>query len=248
MRAVFPTMGTVASIDLPDHSTGHPVVQRIRDLFDDAEQRFSLYRPDSELSRVAAGEIGLPDASDELRAAYAAAMDWHLRTAGAFTPNRPDGVIDLNGVVKALSIASAGRLLQENGIENWSVNVGGDIASAGRSGTGAWTAGIIDPNDRTALLATLSLDAGRSAIATSGSAERGDHIWLLDRVTEAELIQVTVVAADILEADVLATAIIAGGRETLDFATDRWAIDVLAVTRDGALLATPGLRAPASAA
>ena len=116
MRAVFPTMGTIASIDLPGQSAADPAVQLVRALFDSAESRFSLYRSDSELSRVASGALALLDASEELREAYGLAMEWHLKTAGAFTPNRPDGVIDLNGVVKAMCIADAGALLATPGL------------------------------------------------------------------------------------------------------------------------------------
>jgi thiamine biosynthesis lipoprotein len=52
-----------------------------------------------------------------------------------------------------------------------------------------------------------------------------------------------VAAADIVTADVLATAIVAGGTAMLHRATDGWEIDVLAVRRNGELLATPGFRA-----
>ena len=45
-------------------------------------------------------------------------------------------------------------------------------------------------------------------------------------------------AADIVTADVLATAIVAGGTAMLHRATDSWEIEVLAVRRDGDLLAT----------
>jgi thiamine biosynthesis lipoprotein len=53
---------------------------------------------------------------------------------------------------------------------------------------------------------------------------------------------VSVAAADITTADVLATAIVAGGIPMLDRATDRWDIAVLAVGTDGALLGTPDFR------
>ena len=49
-------------------------------------------------------------------------------------------------------------------------------------------------------------------------------------------------AADIVTADVLATAIVAGGLPMLDRATDGWDIEVLAVRAGGELLATPGFR------
>jgi thiamine biosynthesis lipoprotein len=51
---------------------------------------------------------------------------------------------------------------------------------------------------------------------------------------------VSVAAADILTADVLATAIVSGGRAALDEFAERFDVDVLAVQRDGSLLATPG--------
>jgi len=240
MRATFETMGTVASLALPD--AGLQLVDSIRQIFAEAEQRFSLYRPHSELSRVNTGELSLTSASSELRDAYALAMDWHLRTAGAFTPNRPDGAIDLNGVVKALCISRAGETLLATGMTDWSVNIGGDVLCAGSSPNGDWTTGIVDPNNRSELICAVPLLPGRRAIATSGSAERGDHIWTFDRQSPAEFSQVTVVAEDIIIADTLATAIMSGGREMLDLATDTWAIDALAVLTDGSLLATPGVR------
>ena len=43
--------------------------------------------------------------------------------------------------------------------------------------------------------------------------------------------------------ELLATAIIAGGEAALNRSTETWPVEVLAVLRDGSLLATPGLRA-----
>ncbi|MET3720042.1 MULTISPECIES: hypothetical protein [unclassified Arthrobacter] len=45
-----------------------------------------------------------------------------------------------------------------------------------------------------------------------------------------------------MTADVLATAIVASGTPMLDRAADRWDVAVLAVRRDGTLLATPEFR------
>jgi thiamine biosynthesis lipoprotein len=58
-----------------------------------------------------------------------------------------------------------------------------------------------------------------------------------------EFVQVSVAAADVVTADVLATAIVAGGIPMLNRATAMWDIDVLAVRADGDLLATQGFRA-----
>lgn len=240
MRHVFETMGTVASIAGPAE-----VMPSIESVFEERENRFSLYRTDSELARVAHGELRLPDASDDLIATYTRALAWRGRTGGVFTPHRPDGVLDLNGIVKAEAIEAAGSVLDAAGCADWTVNVGGDILT--RS---ALPIGIVDPRNRTSLLCSVVLADGRRALATSGSAERGDHIWLGGSTSPAHFLQVSVLADDIVTADVLATAIAAGGPTTLDDLAERWPVDVLAVDRAGQLLATPGFRralAPAEA-
>lgn len=236
-RHVVATMGTVASIDADDAS----LVDKVSAVFDRWEDTFSLYREHTELSRIAAGALALMDASEFVRSTYASALEWSSRTDGAFTPHRPDGVIDLDGLVKALAIAEAGAILDDSG-GPWVVNVGGDILASARADDPALQLGVIDPADRSSILTTIRLRGPRRAMATSGSTERGDHIWLGGSAAPAEFVQVTVLANDIVTADVLATAIVAGGRAALDSLADRFDIDVLTIDRAGALLATPGLR------
>jgi len=235
-RATFETMGTVVSLDW----AGSPaLLDAVRAVFDAADRRFSLYRPDSELRRIADGSLELLDASAELREVYATALGWRGETGGAFTPHRPDGTVDLNGIVKAWAMAEAGRALGDG---DWCLNVGGDVLVSGAAGSGApWVVGIVDPADRAGLLTGLPLVGGRRAAATSGSAERGDHIWTRGREA-AEFVQVTVLADDIVTADVLATAIVSGASATLNDLTARFDVDVLTVARSGELRATPGIR------
>lgn len=240
MPHVFDTMGTVASlISSADEAT----IAAVEGVFRAADERFSLYRPDSELSRIAARTLTLMDSSPTLRDTYASALDWRHRTDGAFTPNRPDGVVDLNGIVKAHAIRDAGIVLELAGCRDFCLNVGGDILVAGVQRDGnPWTVGLVDPRNSGALVCSIVVDGTRRAVATSGSAERGDHIWLGGTTEQADFLQASVVADDIVTADVLATAIIAGGGGTLDDITSRWDVDVLTVNRAGELLATPGLR------
>ncbi|HMH59285.1 MAG TPA: FAD:protein FMN transferase [Galbitalea sp.] len=231
MIYVFETMGTVVSIEPPLK------VPEIEALFASYNERFSLYRSDSELSRIADGSLRLADASSELRNAYSLALEWRSLTAGVFTPHRPDGIIDLSGIVKALAIEAAGHVLAEDG--DWIINVGGDVLTSGQ----AATVGITDPFDRTQLLTSARLGGSRRAVATSGSSERGDHIW-----GGRGFAQVTVVANEIVTADVLATAIVAGGVDTLNASTSGWDIDVLAIDPAGNLFATPGFTVSIAAA
>ncbi len=234
MRAVFETMGTVASLEVRGSFDG---VDGLRAEFDELEERFSLYRPESELSQIASGARSLSSASPELLAVYELAIEWRRLTDGAFTPHRPDGVIDLDGVVKALAIERAGRLLPEE--LDWCLNVGGDVLVHGAG----WRLGVVDPGDRAALLCAVELGGARRALATSGTSERGEHVWRTMGAASAPFVQVSVVADDIVTADVLATAILAGDEAARDQLCSRFDIDVLTVDRSGSLAATPGLRA-----
>lgn len=235
-RTHFDTMGTVASI-----ATARPLgteQAELEAICASYDGQFSLYRPDSELSRINRGELALVQASERMRACYEQAIDWRLATGGRFTPERPDGTLDLNGIVKALAIDECANWLLEAGHESGNVTIGGDSQSFGSADDKPWQVGIIDPQNRQAVLAAAQLGPGRWAVASSGSAERGDHIWSRPGVHPPQ--QVSVLAADIVTADVLATALIAGGRDYCDEVTDRWPVELLLVDADGQLLATPG--------
>ena len=254
----FETMGTVVGVSAPLAGDELDVLSdALLRIFADADRRFSLHRPDSELSRVSAGELSLPFASARLRGMYTLALEWRNRTGGVFTPHGPDGAVDLNGVVKGWAIAAAGEALEELGVPHWAVNAGGDILCSGSPfpvpadqadprGGRPWRAAIADPDDPHALVADLPL-AGTpgttAALATSGSAERGEHIWgpaKHDAGRGAAFRQVSVLGEDIPTADVLATAIVAGGMDTLERAVREWGVEVLAVEYGGTLLASPG--------
>ncbi|MFP5311806.1 MAG: FAD:protein FMN transferase, partial [Actinomycetes bacterium] len=252
----FQCMGTVIGLTMPLDSPaeGQPGFDElgaatavVEHLFRDLDETFSLYRPDSEASKLARGDVKLPQASAQMRARYAEAHDWRLRTEGAFTPERPDGVLDLSGLIKGHAIREAGTSLLALGRRDWCLNAGGDVlvsgspnGSATRGSAAPWKAGIVDPADRRTLITAYGLGgtSRHSAMATSGSAERGEHIWRVGN--DGEFVQVTVAVGDIVTADVLATAIVAGGTRMLNRATQGWDVAVLAVRADGSMLATPG--------
>lgn len=234
-RHVFETMGTVVSV--AGAELDERTMREIEAVFDRWDRRFSLYDPTSEASRIARSELRLTASSAPMIDAYAQALDWRSRTSDLFTPHRPDGVVDLSGIVKALAIDEGGRVLDASGCAWWSLNCGGDgLMRASESVVS--TVGIVDPAARERLIAVVELAGSRRAVATSGSSERGDHIW----GPRLDLVQVSVVADDIVTADVLATALVAGGRDSLDAIARAEDCDVLAVTGDGMLLATPGIR------
>ncbi len=241
----FPTMGTMASLIFADALPPAALLSAVEELFAEDDERFSLYRADSELSRLARRELTLPTASAALRAAYRDAADWRIRSNGLFTPERPDGVLDLSGIVKARTMERARITLTRAGVTDAVIDVGGDAVALGAHHGSPWRAGIVDPADRSRLLCGVLLTPHRGAIATSGTAERGEHVW---RTGRAPFTQVSVLAADIVTADVLATAILAGTAEQCDDLCERFDVDVLTADRDGALAMTPGMAALASGA
>ncbi len=240
MAHVFSTMGTVASIIAPRATAS--VLQQVEAVCAEVDRLFSLYSAPSELSRLARGEMTLSGTDPLVRDAYARAIRWSADTHGAFTPHRPDGVLDLNGIVKAEAIERAGVVLHRSGCDDFVIDIGGDVLQSGSDAQRPWVLGVADPADATRLLCSLTLSGTRLAIATSGSAERGDHIWRGGSIEPSAFTQVTVIANDIVTADVLATAIVAGGPAMLDDVADRWDVDVLVVDRAGDLVATPGFQ------
>lgn len=240
---VFDTMGTTVSLRFAGAIAAPAVLTQVEDVFRAFDLRFSLYRPASELSHVAAGELLLTRASTELREAYAEALEWSRHTDGVFTPHRPDGVIDLSGTVKAKAMDAAATVLEAAGESAWMLAVGGDILTRGTVGGEPWQAGVVDPDDRGGLLCVIELSGRRTALASSGTAERGEHIWRASAGSVPDAFrQVTVRADDIVTADVVATALVAAGPERYQDLLDRFDVDAITVDNSGVVTATPGLR------
>jgi len=79
----------------------------------------------------------------------------------------------------------------------------------------SWRIAVADPIRRDAVLAVIELQTG--AVATSGTAERGDHLWSTTGI-DASLLAVTVTGPRLAWADAYATAVFAlGGERGLDW-------------------------------
>lgn len=234
MRHVFPAMGTVISIRIDDSAVDGELLEDVEGRFAVLETEFSRYQPDSPASQVADGRLPLTRASDLHKHWYAEAVRWRNDTGGAFDPHRRDGSVDLAGIIKAAAIQDAGTAIVDAGGTRWCCNAGGDVLTAGGIATDPWRVGIAHPDDPTQLLTTVSLHGDQRAVATSGTSQRGEHVWRTD--TAGEYQQVSVIGGDIVTVDVLATAILAGGFETLRAAVERWQVQVVAVTTTGDLV------------
>ena len=147
-RHVFDTMGTTVSLVFAG-AAPDGAIDSVEAVFAALNRRFSLYRDDSEASAVARGELTVADASVKFRDAFALAERWRMDTEGAFTPHRPDGSIDLAGVIKAQAIQESGEALRWHGATAWCLNAGGDVLTAGvQAAARGWSASSTQPTVR----------------------------------------------------------------------------------------------------
>jgi thiamine biosynthesis lipoprotein len=239
LRRVEQVMGTVVGIDVRSPMSPTAIDEAFCYL-NVIEARFSPFRPDSEVERLARGELSMGDASDELRAIEALCRELREETDGAFDAwgHRPDGAFDPTGVVKGWAVDGVAGILRSAGATSFSINAGGDVLVTGESEPGRpWRVGVRHPltADRTA--AVLELD--EAAVATSGSYERGAHIVDPSTGRRADgLLSVSVASSSLARADALATAVFAMGD-----AGPRWFAGrggaLLAITTDERVLTTP---------
>ena len=202
----------------------------------DVDATFSLYRPDSLLSRLNRGEpIERPA---ELLEVEKRCEQARLTTGGAFDARRPDGVWDPSGLVKGWAAERASRHLAALADHDWCVNAGGDVQVASPSGE-PFRVGIEDPADRSRLLAVVERAAG--AVATSGPAARGAHLYdpATGRPADA-LAAVTVVGPSLGAADVLATAAYVLGTGGLALVESTDGYEAMLVSRCGEQRCTTG--------
>ena len=133
--------------------------------------------------------------------------------------------INLSGIAKGYGVDAIGGLLEKAGVQNFMVEIGGEILVQGQNGKGLpWRLGVNRPTPeagRYEIIETVTLTQG--AMATSGSyrnffneeGQRYHHI--INPKTGApvkhQLVSVTVIAPTCMQADALATAAMVLGEE-----------------------------------
>ena len=214
-------MGMPISIHLRgadvDGLAAHEAVASAFRILREMDSIFSTYREDSDLMRLRREEVQVSQCSP-------LGQEAEELPRGAFTTVLPTGDGDLafdpTGLVKGWAVDRASVPL--SGLERISfcINAGGDIligAHADMPADGpesiAWRIGVEDPLDRQRIANTLTLTRG--AVATSGTAARGAHLY---DPASGELVgrpgSVTVTGPTLLWADIWATALFVGSERT----------------------------------
>ncbi len=166
---------------------------------------------------------GLPGAP-LLQQRRAATGHRHLQidAAGGLATKRLPGLqADLGGIAKGYGVDQVAQLLQAQGLADFMVEVGGEVRTAGRNARGRpWQIGIEEP-DAAPPRARLVVPLSGQAMATSGDYRiyfeegRRRYSHEIDPASGEPIVHglasVTVVAADCMQADALATALIVMG-------------------------------------
>jgi FAD:protein FMN transferase len=198
-------MGTVFSFDIRQSDLDPAALPAAVALLHDIDRTFSTYRVDSAVCRLARGELRPDELPADVSEVLAECERWKQLTDGWFDAYA-GRTLDPSGYVKGWAIQRVSDLLVDAGSGSHCINGGGDIACVGGAGDRPWRLGIVDPRDRSQLLATVS--GHDLALATSGTAERGQHV--LDphtgRPADSQLLSLSVSAGSVIESDVYATA------------------------------------------
>jgi thiamine biosynthesis lipoprotein len=230
LRRVEHTMGTVFSFDVRGAGPrAAAALEAAAAWLGHVDEVFSTYRPQSQVSRLAAGTLALSACSPEVWEVLGLCEAAERRSDGWFSAGYAGG-FDPTGLVKGWAVERAAAMVASAGADAVCVNGGGDVQVHG----GPWRIGVSDPL-RKGALATVVHAEGELAVATSGPAERGCHIVdpRTGRPPATALASLTVVCRGLTEADTCATAGYAMGDRARDWLESLPGTRAFAITADG---------------
>lgn len=216
-------------------------IEAVFDYFHHIDETFSIYKDESEISRLNRNEVKVGDVSPEMREILKLSEETRIETDGYFDIKRPNGTLDPSGLVKGWAIEKAANLLHERGCYDFCLDVGGDIQTSGKNSEGSeWRIGIRNPFNREEIVKTI-IPKGHG-VATSGTYIRGEHI--LDpksgKPVETNIVSLTVIGRNVYEADRFATAAFAMGAKGIEFLSAQPELEAYEINRQGLATMTSG--------
>jgi thiamine biosynthesis lipoprotein len=243
MRETRILMGMPITVDVGGASNGE-LIDTVFGYFEHVDRRFSTYRSDSEITAINRGDVPVVDWSGEMMDVLAIAEQTKGETAGYFDIRKPDGSLDPSGIVKGWAIRNAASIVLRAGISDFFIEAGGDIQSCGKNASGHdWSVGIRNPFDADEIVKVI-YPRGRG-VATSGTYVRGQHIYDPHGIGRPiqDIVSLTVIGADVLEADRFATAAFAMGRDGILFIEQTPGLEGYVINTNGRATPTTGFGA-----
>ena len=234
MKETRNIMGMHITVEIIDKKATPEVFEEVFSYFTSVDKQFSTYKNDSEIMRINRGEISVENYSKEVKEIFALAEKTKRETSGYFDIKKPDGTLDPSGVVKGWAIQNAAELLLKKGYKNFYIDAGGDVQSSGLNEEGEdWSIGIRNPFKQEEIVKIVYTKG--KGIATSGSYLRGQHIYNPHTPQEKllEIVSLTVIGENVLEADRFATAAFAMGRDGINFIEQLPGFEGYAIDKNG---------------
>ena len=212
--------GTVLFLDLGSASISESsmdeAVESVKTFAYEVDEVFSTYKEHSFVSRLRRDEINIYSCPSDLQQVWRLCLVARELTDGAFDPWAVSGGFDPSGYVKGWAADRVAQILLGAGCEHVQVNAAGDLTLRGgvleKNIAGPWKIGVVNPENRQEVLRIFEITDG--AIATSGTYERGAHIF--DPHTGTIAIgakSATVLGPDGGLTDALATAVMVAGED-----------------------------------
>jgi FAD:protein FMN transferase len=242
MRETRFIMGMPITLVVPGDHVRQQDLDAVFAQFCAIDAQFSPFKYDSEISRFNRREILEQELSARVQEIFALCKKTKQETAGYFDMTRPDGTIDPCGMVKGWAINQAARQLAATGISNFCVSAGGDIQCCGVNGEGGeWRVGIRNPFMPDEIVKVLTPKG--HGVATSGNYIRGDHIYNphTGNYGSDNVVSLTVIGPDVMEADRYATAAFAMGRDGICFIERISGLEGYEIDANGTARMTSGL-------
>jgi thiamine biosynthesis lipoprotein len=171
--------------------------------------------------------------------------DIHLNN-GELTSDNPKVKLGFGGFAKGYAVDAAVTILQNLGVTNAIVNIGGDLRAIGSHGKRPWIIGIRHPR-KDGMMASIALK-GDESVFTSGDYERffefegTRYPHIIDPRTglpAREATSVTVLHSNASEADAAATALLVAGKDWPEIAAAMGIDRVMLARPDGQIELSP---------
>jgi thiamine biosynthesis lipoprotein len=162
-------------------------------------------------------------------------------TDGYFDINL-NGILDPSGSVKGYAIWQSSLIFKNKGFKNFYIEIAGDIQTFGKNEKGeSWRAGIQNPFNQKEIIKVLKIS--NVGIATSGNYQRGKHIINpKTKLPADEIASLTVIGANVYEADRFATAAFAMGEKGIEFIERSKNLEGYMVKNDKIAVMTSGFK------
>ena len=207
-------------------------MEKVFDYFRSINAKYSPFKENSEVGKLNRGE----KVSKEMAEILEMAEELKEQTGGYFDIKKPDGKIDPSGIVKGWAIKNAADILRHLGYKRFHVDAGGDAEIVGRN----WKWGIRNPFNVTEIVKVLKLN--NCGIATSGTYERGQHIYdpVAKKAGITDIISMTVIGPNVFEADKFSTPAFAMGRAGIEFIEKQKDLEGYVIDKRGIATMTTG--------